>query len=617
MTVKRELLYNDFCKKIAKKGLCRVKRKILDSGFIEWSAFCLFVGLYVTVSLFHEPWFDEAQAWQIAKCASLREILFELPHYECHPPLWHLILMIPARLGVSYGVGLKSLGLLISSASAWIVLFRLSFPRPVRVALIFSYFFFYQYGVIVRPYGLMLLLFLLLSLSFPQRNRRPWQNFILLALICLSSAYGILLAGGICVCIVWELAREKGIKRLFRELFTDPRTLSLAVLFVLALLLAAEIMPGSDTYNAVIEDANPFWLCLICSLFTFPGECLVTTASWFGRDGTLLQTVSVPAYELTALVVIGALLWFLFVCASSKKNLKYLLIPYSLFALFAAKVYFSGHHLGIVFIFLLFWAQLTASDENRFETGRKLTDRIVRTERDVKLIRRTYAFIGALCLAIPVFWAGAASLNDIKYDYCYSADLAEFIKQNGLESAMILSGWSEEKTLNADTGESEEYPNTFVVANVVPVNAYFKRNLAFNLNFGEDSRAFMYYKKPDPARSASDVEKWREAGIPGLIIGKPDLEQVYGDGIGYGDFSLVAAVEYRFIWKASARVTYMPVYLRNDLLEEYSLEPLSGLEYAFINGITLTDEMKEQLENGVPIEEILKPYLDAVFGQND
>jgi len=48
---------------------------------------------------FHEPWFDEAQAWQIAKCASLKDILFTIPHYEGHTPLWHLILCCRPNLG--------------------------------------------------------------------------------------------------------------------------------------------------------------------------------------------------------------------------------------------------------------------------------------------------------------------------------------------------------------------------------------------------------------------------------------------------------------------------------------------------------------------------------------
>lgn len=33
-----------------------------------------------TVSFFHEPWFDEAQSWAIARSGTIKEILFEIPH---------------------------------------------------------------------------------------------------------------------------------------------------------------------------------------------------------------------------------------------------------------------------------------------------------------------------------------------------------------------------------------------------------------------------------------------------------------------------------------------------------------------------------------------------------
>lgn len=46
--------------------------------------------LHLFMTLFHEPWYDEAEAWQIARCASIKDILFTIPHYEGHPPLWHL-----------------------------------------------------------------------------------------------------------------------------------------------------------------------------------------------------------------------------------------------------------------------------------------------------------------------------------------------------------------------------------------------------------------------------------------------------------------------------------------------------------------------------------------------
>ena len=53
------------------------------------AAYVIVVG---TVMCFHEPWFDEAQAWLIARDCSWWEMILERPHYEGHPPLWWMML---------------------------------------------------------------------------------------------------------------------------------------------------------------------------------------------------------------------------------------------------------------------------------------------------------------------------------------------------------------------------------------------------------------------------------------------------------------------------------------------------------------------------------------------
>ena len=63
--------------------------------------------------VFHEPWFDEAQSWAIARSGTIKEILFEIPHYEGHPPLWHLILVPFAKLGAPYELSLAAVNIFL------------------------------------------------------------------------------------------------------------------------------------------------------------------------------------------------------------------------------------------------------------------------------------------------------------------------------------------------------------------------------------------------------------------------------------------------------------------------------------------------------------------------
>lgn len=123
---------------------------------------CIVLAAYVivvaTVMCFHEPWFDEAQAWLIARDCSWREMILERPHYEGHPPLWWMMLAAPAKLGVPYEIGLKSINLACATLMIWLLEFKTKLPEPFKVILPFSYFLCYQYGVTSRPYALLALL---------------------------------------------------------------------------------------------------------------------------------------------------------------------------------------------------------------------------------------------------------------------------------------------------------------------------------------------------------------------------------------------------------------------------------------------------------------------------
>lgn len=157
----------------------------------------MYCALHLVMTLFHEPWYDEAEAWQIARCASIKDILFTIPHYEGHPPLWHLILAIPAKLNLPYELSLSLISLLFSALAVALFLKYVHFPEWVKVFVPFTYFAFYQYSVIARPYCMMMLAFVLMAITWQGRNTKPIEFVLSMAFLCLTSSYGIIIAGGI------------------------------------------------------------------------------------------------------------------------------------------------------------------------------------------------------------------------------------------------------------------------------------------------------------------------------------------------------------------------------------------------------------------------------------
>ena len=596
-----------------------MKKRILKGKKPEWAGLILFAAAYVVISAFHEPWFDEAQAWQIARCASLREMLFEIPHYEGHPPLWWLILAIPAKLGSPFELGLKAVGFLISTASASLLLFRSRLPRILRLTLPFTYFFFYQYGVVVRPYSLMLLSLLLLGMELNGWNEHPWRVALLMVLLCLTGAYGILISGGISVCILWELRKEKGVKRLLGELLRDRRTVSLLVLLALALLILLEIYPAKDAFATNIPEETPLLARLLCAFFTFPLDCFLTTNSWFNAELVSLMAAEMPAGLLLLCSVLGLVFWLYILSFSSRRGLKFLLIPYALFAAFTSAVYFSTHHLGVAFLLILFWAEFIIRDEKRLELGKAALAKIEKTQRDGKLLRGASLILLSACMLIPLYWTVAASIREVRSEYCSARSTAEFLKKTGLEAEPnIFVVWGYGGSIFPESQGNEDYINTAVIAGAVPLDAYMQRNIVSNLNGGDVKEGFVRYRSVSYEESRKTIAEWRSRGAPGVVIGYPKLSAVFGNDVSPSDYTCVYLGEYEFIWKNSAEKGKMPVYVRNELVEQYGLEVEDDWDIRLLNeGFCITEEMREAFENGVPIEEILKPYLDAMFGEED
>jgi len=147
----------------------------------EPTVFGIFAVLLALVTLRHEMWRDEVQAWLIAlNTHSIPQLVHALS-YEGHPALWYLLLWIPSHFSPN-PAGMQVVNFLIALATAWMIVSAVKLPRAVRVLLIFSYFVFYRYGVTARSYELAVLLLIGAACCLLGERRRPWLAILLLAL---------------------------------------------------------------------------------------------------------------------------------------------------------------------------------------------------------------------------------------------------------------------------------------------------------------------------------------------------------------------------------------------------------------------------------------------------
>ena len=157
----------------------------------------------------HEQWFDESQAWLIARDCSLREMLTHRLRYEGAPALWHLILWVLTRLHVPF-MAMNWIAALFAVGGVAVLLRYAPFPRIFRISIPFTFFFLYQYAVIARSYVLFPLFVFLLCMLYRSERPQVVRFAAVCALLTNLNVHGLIFSGGMIVLYGFELLRRRG-----------------------------------------------------------------------------------------------------------------------------------------------------------------------------------------------------------------------------------------------------------------------------------------------------------------------------------------------------------------------------------------------------------------------
>lgn len=548
--------------------LCR-KIENIPGKVPELVACITYAVAHIFMGFVHEPWYDEAVAWQIARCAPVRDILFEIPHYEGHPPLWHLILAPFAKMGAPYELSLSIVSLIFAGAACCLIIWKSPFPRIIRLLLPFTYFFFYQYSVISRPYCVMMLVFVLLAMAYHKHNEKPGIYVVLLMFLCLTSAYGILIAGGLAIAWILEMWNRQNIFSFIKKMVRDKRTLWLLALLIFALLLIAGIMPREDTFAtnnmSGYDTAEGYLRCLLYMLFALPAEVSMTNIY---TEYTLLKSIQIPWLSLIMTCLIGLVFWiFVIIWGKRKKTLPVLIVPFVLYAVFAAFVYVYPHHIGIGLYILVFWFWISLKENDASDKQWSLQTK--------NIITGILVLVGSVAMVISLGWNIVSCIQDVLYSYAIGKNEAEFIKENGLDNYRIMVGWSVYYDGNGDVA-SIDINHCNKADSIAP---YFDRNIFFNFNNGEDALNYSTHKKADDKETEEAIAKWKEQK-PDVLFLFPDITMVYED-IKPSQYKLVYSKTSCKPWKGFLEHVESKIYAHEDLIEKLQLEtPVNNETYA-------------------------------------
>lgn len=374
-----------------------------------WIVLAVYVALTAAAAMAHEPWWDEAQAWLLARDASISDLLTVDLAFEGHPPLWYLLLAIPAKMGLPYGA-MKWLAILIATIGVALLLFRLTaVPLPVRLLVPFSFFVAYQFTVVARSYVLVPPLLWTLALIHDRREKVFLQYVLLLIALSNVSVHGFAIAGALFLLFVIDLGRRRvALHDLSRQKF-----LTGTLLFALnAVFLIVTIWPPANLRTGPMLNLS------------FRASRLAEVSFWVFREmfwGGLDDMPAAAAVLALLLILLAFALLMIFL--RRRQALSAFLLP-TIAMLPVATLYFALWHEGLFFFVLLF--SLFVAWQRQPQTGN-------RRSLDFAVL-----WITILVLLRHGQWSAQSIHYDLQHRFTGSREAAEFISNNHLEQARLF-----------------------------------------------------------------------------------------------------------------------------------------------------------------------------------
>jgi hypothetical protein len=521
----------------------------------------LFCILTVLGLIIHEPTFDETKAWLIARDAPVKDLFFLIPHYEGHPPFWHLLLAVPAKAGIPFEAGLKTVQFISSMLLISVFLFLTPFNNTVRTVIPFTYFFLVRYNIYSRPYALLCASMLLASYFYGRRREKPLQFILILALICLWSLYGIAIAGGFALAWIIEIMtglikEKKSAAAFFLE--DKKRTAGFILLLLFACFLLFLMNPYKDNFifenNALPPETYIYRFVLF--ILSAPSECMFT--SFFGDEFFYSQQPTLAG--LAVCYTVSSVFYFLLIARTSdKKKLLWFFLPYVLYSVIST-VYTSTHHFGIIIFLLLFYFAVTGGADKKEKRG-----------RGQLAVKAVSAAAAVIFVFTGLYWSLSSFLTESLFKTSFGGELSSWIVSCGIDSSDIHSAWHID---GAKEGSVKGIYPAYGTEIFIPAAPYFKGNIMSN-SLREETFTVGGGYSEEEINAAADRLKGMDP--PEFIFSSSSSNAE--DYISYAGFGS----EYVPVYKVNESLIFkneVTHYLggiiccRRDLLDKYGLEEI-------------------------------------------
>ena len=375
----------------------------------------VYFAINLILTLNHEPYLDEAHSWLYAKNLSIPQ-LFSVLKADGHPPLFYIILMPFAKIGLPY-ITLNIITLVITTLAILLLVRYAPFPRWLRILVAFSPAFTYFLPAFGRDYCLAALGFVLVCVTYKNRSTRPIPYAASIALLFQTHVITAAPAGLLTLLFIFEQAKSKRI--------TPKFIASICIIILSFVALALPLLGSLGTHGLV---GNP---------------------SWEGDNiAQIFQLLFGNNLIVTILLLVFAIFLILFLSQYSKQAIV-LGVSTATFLIISEYIYALTKSQQVAILLLLFlWAYWTI----HYETIS--SNRVTRLFYKLEIIKLIFCTIVhqtkqksvklAVIMSLPfilstpnlVYWAQ----KDLFYRFSLSKDAAQYINQNLPPGSTIITG---------------------------------------------------------------------------------------------------------------------------------------------------------------------------------
>ena len=425
--------------------------------WMEWIAFLTFTVLTTVVARHHEPWHDELQAWRLAIDSADMATLARNIRYEGHPFLFYALLHGLGLLSRSWEV-VAAAHVAVACLTALIVLRFAPFPLLQRVLVVSGYFFFYEYAVITRAYGLGVL-FAMLACVFWRGRLRVVMVPLMLFALANTSVVGLVLAMAMAMAFTIELHLGSGDRWWAHRAFVRTALISAASISFVAGSVAWQVMPPRGApYRGGNPSIHSSPLAVIGQNLAMPASVIIPLAATADDGGTrwgawgLAPTTR--AQVIASDVVAGLIvLAGLYICARRRAAL--LLWSLAVIGLLTFFTFFHGgglRHHGYLAIALVAGAWVAYGGEHEHWRGSS-------HEWSRRLDPwRSWAF--TILLAPMVLASVQLGLADVREEFADAAAVSRTVRNESMRASTTVLGvaWPWSQGVAALLGEPLDMP---------------------------------------------------------------------------------------------------------------------------------------------------------------